>query len=87
MKKSILFASALVIGLGGAFAQQGVNKVQKPESTYVYYQEGACNVQITCSDQFEGPSCVEVYESSVLYDQQGCDAGHQVAIPQGKLPL
>lgn len=87
MKRVVLFAFALVAGLGGALAQPQIAKMLKPAGSYTYYLDGACDVAITCDDSFEGPSCASVYSGEVIYNQPGCQLQHQVNIPLGKLPL
>ncbi|MNL56581.1 hypothetical protein D3C87_1800850 [compost metagenome] len=86
MKKQ-LFALAFIatVGISAAFA--GKSSVKTDEvSEYTYYEEGACDVQVTCSDDNNGQLCSEYFENSVLYYQPGCAPIHQVAIPLGKRP-
>lgn len=86
MKKVIFTAIALVAIGGGAFALKNTPAKQKTATSYSYYQDGECNVEILCSDEFEGATCSEQFQHTVLYSQPGCNVAYQVAIPLGKLP-
>ena len=87
MKKQ-LFALALiaVLGIGGAFAGKNSTVKTPSVSEYTYYSEDACDVPVTCSDEFTGKLCSEEYQNTVLYNQPGCNILHQVSIPSGRLP-
>lgn len=87
MKKQFLaLALVAVLGISGAFATKQSPVKTQTESEYTYYEEGICDVAITCDDSFQGPLCSEAYENTVLYYQPGCQVLHQVTSPLGRLP-
>ncbi|MDR6786463.1 hypothetical protein ABIE26_005350 [Pedobacter africanus] len=87
MKRSFLLAFALIVGVGGALANNNLVKVQKAASSYTYYLESACDQVVTCDDQYEGTPCSIAFDNVVVYDGPSCLTGHEVVTIQGKLPL
>ena len=86
MKKVIFTALVAIVAVGGAFAGKTAPAKKQLENVYTYYLQGACDVPYTCSPEFEGPICSDLFSNQIVYDSEGCVLGHEVQTVLGKLP-
>lgn len=84
MKRSFLVAFALMVGVGGAFANTIAPTVKTADGIYNYYLENNCDVAIVCSEEFDGPACSEILSGQIVYDAPSCISGHETTNILGK---
>ena len=87
MKRVIFSVLVAIVVTTGAFATISAPAAKQAENVYTYYLDGECDKPVYCSPEYTGPVCSQEFQGRVVYDSEGCFAGHEVTTILGRKPL